>query len=120
MKSGAEESPKIRYARYVSPDVVLRNATSDDIFKILVDYLLPDVDLESLENGKILQVIADDRQDAILGYVIFDVVEPKSNGCGHITSIFVNPIFRREGVASKLVENAEKDLRDKVCLFFTY
>jgi len=42
----------------VSPGVVVRDATPIDLFKILVDAVLPDVDVKTLANGKILQVAA--------------------------------------------------------------
>lgn len=94
----------------ISPGVVVRDATPVDLFKILVDAVLPDVDTQSLVNGKLLQVATDDLLGMIFGYIVFDVGELKRNVYGHITSLFVNPIFRRKGHATRLVTMAEMDL----------
>lgn len=52
------KSIKILSTTMVSPGVVVRDATPIDLFKILVDAVLPDVDVKTLANGKILQVAA--------------------------------------------------------------
>jgi ribosomal protein S18 acetylase RimI-like enzyme len=104
------KSIKILSTAMVSPGVVVRDATPVDLYKILVNDVFPDVDTQSLVNGKLLQVAADDLLGIIFGYIVFDVGELKRTSYGHITSLFVSPIFRRKGHATRLVTMAEMDL----------
>jgi len=102
---------KIRPAKLEDAPSLQRNCLSANTLDEVENFLKKDI--EEMEKGNKIRIVADVDGEVIGNLEIFFSRHPLTFHAADISTVVVNPRFRRKGIATKMIESALKIAKER-------